>query len=91
MRVGLYVVTEAIEACGKSMEIVSPEDGKGGVFEDGALALQAMLREEPGGTMRDRFLYAASFEDGVLRLDKLILGMGYEAKENRYKLLFEQK
>lgn len=91
MRIGLYVVTEAIEACGKSMETVSPEEEQGGVFEDGALALQAMLREEPGGTMRDRFLYAASFEDGALRLDKLILGMGYEAKENRYKLLFEQK
>lgn len=60
MRVGLYVVTEAIEACGKSMEIVSPVEEQGGVFEDGAL-----------------------------RLDKLILGMGYEAKENRYRLYFE--
>ena len=91
MRTGLYVVTEAIEACGRSMEIVSPEDDEGGVFEDGALALQAMLREEPGGTMRDRFLYAASFEDGALRLDKLIFCLGYEAKEKRYKLLIEQK
>ena len=91
MKTGLYVVTEAIEACGKCMEIVSLEDSEGGVFEDGALALQAMLRGVPDEPARDRFLYAASFEDGVLRLDKLILGMGYEAKENRYKLLFEQK
>lgn len=50
-----------------------------------------MLRGVPDEPARDRFLYAASFEDGVLRLDKLILGMGYEAKENRYRLLFEQK
>ena len=91
MRIGLYVVTEAIEVCGKSMETVSPEEEQGGVFEDGALALQAMLRGVPDEPARDRFLYAASFEDGALRLDKLILGMGYEAKENRYKLLFEQK
>ena len=91
MRIGLYVVTEAIEACGKSMETVSPEEEQGGVLEDGALALQAMLRGVPDEPARDQFLYAASFEDGALRLDKLILGMGYEAKENRYKLLFEQK
>ena len=47
MRIGLYVVTEAIEVCGKSMETVSPEEEQGGVFEDGALALQAMLRGVP--------------------------------------------
>lgn len=91
MRIGLYVVTEAIEACGKSMEIVSPEEKQGGVFEDGILALQAMLLGVPDEAARDRFLYAASFEDGALRLDNLIFGLGYEAKENRYKLYFEQK
>lgn len=91
MTTGLYVVTEAVETCGRSVEIVAPEEEQGGVFEDGALALQAMLRGIPDETARDRFLYAASFEDGVLHLDKLIFGLGYASKENRYKLLFEQK
>ena len=91
MRIGLYVVTEAIEACGKSMELVSPEEKRGGVFEDGILAVQAMRLGVPDEAARDRFLYAASFEDGALRLDNLIFGLGYEAKENRYKLYFEQK
>ena len=91
MTTGLYVVTEDIRANNESMEIVSLEDERGGVFEDGALALQAMLREPQSGTMRDHFLYAASFEDGSLQLDSLIFGLCYEAKDNRYRLLFEQK
>ena len=91
MKTGLYVVTEAIEACGKCMEIVSLEDSEGGVFEDGALALQAILKDTSAEPARDRFLYAASFEDGALQLDGLILGLCFDQKTNRYRLLREPK
>ncbi|MBQ9721457.1 MAG: hypothetical protein IJV64_12310 [Oscillospiraceae bacterium] len=88
MKTGMYVVTEAIEACGKSMEIVSTQEGMGGVFEDGALALRAILKEEP---QFDRFLYSASFEDGELQLDRMIFGLCYDQKINRYRILMEPK
>lgn len=91
MKTGLYVVTEAVEACGKSMEVVSPEEKKGGVFEDGALALRAILEGTPDEPTRDRFLYAASFEDGALQLDALIIGLCFDQKINRYRLLREPK
>ena len=90
MKTGLYVVTQAIEACGKSMEIVSPTEQQGGIFEDGTLALREMLKENEGEAMPDRFLYAASFEDGELRIGKLFFGLGYDRTENRVRILFEQ-
>ena len=91
MMTGLYVVTEDIESRGKSMEIVSPEEGRGGVFDDGALALRAILKDVSDEPMRDRFLYAASIEDGALQLDRLIFGLCLDRERNRYRLLTESK
>lgn len=91
MKIGLYVVTEAIEANGRSVEIVSLEEDQGGVYEDGALALQAILNNLDGETVRDRFLYAASFEDGALHLDHMILGLCFDRDINRFRILTEPK
>ena len=91
MKIGLYVVTEAIEVSGRSVEIVSPEEGLGGIYEDGALALQAILTNLDGDAVRDRFLYAASFDDGALRLDHMILGLCFDKSINRFRILTEPK
>ena len=91
MMTGLYVVTAAVEACGKSMEIISPEEEQGGVYEDGVLALQAILRGVEKEATCDRFLYEACFEDRSLRLERMIFGLGYDRKANRYKLYTEPK
>lgn len=65
MMTGLYVVTAAVEACGKSMEIISPEEEQGGVYEDGVLALQAILRGVEKETPCDRFFMKRALKTGV--------------------------
>ena len=87
----LYVVTEAVEACGKSMEILSPEEQQGGVFEDGALALRSILNGTDNQPTRDRFLYSASFEAGRLHLNELVFGLCFDQEINHYRIISETK
>lgn len=89
MRRVLYVVTEAVEACGKSMEILSPEERQGGVFEDAALALHSILNETNTQHIQDRFLYSANFEGGELRLNELIFGLCFDQEMNHYRIVSE--
>ena len=78
MKIGLYVVTEAIEANGRSVEIVSLEEDQGGVYEDGALALQAILTNL-GGELRGRCAPLGSHDPWAL------LRPGHQPVQNTHR------
>ena len=80
----LYVVTETVEIGANSVEMISPAESLGGVFDDLCPALEALAKEE---SRADRRLYLAGFDHGSLTLETMLMGVYYDSEAKKHKFI----